>query len=261
MIFLKLGGSLITEKDKPETCRHATLQRLASEIAEAIDRKPDLRLLLGHGSGSFGHYAAARHATHLGAATPADWHGFAEVWRAAQHLHRLVIDALSASGLPTIGFPPSATAVCSEGKIHTMAIEPLQRTLEAGLLPVVHGDVSFDRKLGATILSTESIFTYLATRMRPNRILLAGLEAGVYAHYPASNEILTVLTKDLIPDLRIEGAHAPDVTGGMLGKIESALDIAHLDPSIEVRIFSGEEPGAVAAALMGASPGTLISSE
>lgn len=261
MIFLKLGGSLITEKDKPESCRHATLKRLATEISVAIDRNPKLHLLLGHGSGSFGHYAATRHGTHLGASSPSEWQGFTEVWQAAQRLNRLVLDALVAARLPVIAFPPSATALCVEGKIQTMSIEPLQRALDAELLPVVHGDVAFDRTLGATIVSTESVFAYLATHLRPNRILLAGIEPGVFAHFQVSDEILPKLTPDDILDLGIEGARAPDVTGGMLGKIEAAMDIAKLDPKIEVRIFSGEKQGEVAAALLGATPGTLISTK
>ena len=70
MIFLKLGGSLITDKARPETPRLDVLRRLVNEIAEARQAAPTLRLLIGHGSGSFGHAAAARHATHLGASNP-----------------------------------------------------------------------------------------------------------------------------------------------------------------------------------------------
>ena len=89
MIFLKLGGSLITHKDQPETARLDVLARLAGEIAEARRTFPEMRLLVGHGSGSFGHPMAARHGTHLGGD---NWTGFAEVWRSANRLNRLVVD-------------------------------------------------------------------------------------------------------------------------------------------------------------------------
>jgi isopentenyl phosphate kinase len=145
MIFLKLGGSLITDKSKPEAPRLVALRRLAGEIAEALQASPDLRVLIGHGSGSFGHQAAARHSTHKGAASPRAWRGFAEVWAAAGRLDRLVVDALREADLPVVAFPPSASAICESGQILEMAVEPIERAFEAGLLPVVAGDVAFDR--------------------------------------------------------------------------------------------------------------------
>ena len=49
MIFLKLGGSLITDKTGVEAARPAVLARLAAEIAAARAAQPGLPLLIGHG--------------------------------------------------------------------------------------------------------------------------------------------------------------------------------------------------------------------
>src|SRR5947199_245906 len=57
LLLLKLGGSLITEKARPETPRLEVIARLAGEIARA-SRETHCRLIVGHGSGSFGHVAA-----------------------------------------------------------------------------------------------------------------------------------------------------------------------------------------------------------
>ena len=72
-IFLKLGGSLITDKTQVETVRADVLTRLAAEIAQARRENTALRLVLGHGSGSFGHVAAARRGTRQGVADAEDW--------------------------------------------------------------------------------------------------------------------------------------------------------------------------------------------
>lgn len=258
MILLKLGGSLITDKHRPETSRPHVLSRLAQEIAQARQEQPELPLVVGHGSGSFGHTAAARHGTHLGASSAADWLGFAEVWAAAQRLNRLVIDALIEVGLPAIAFPPSASVTSDDGIMLDMAIEPIIEALENGLLPVVYGDVAFDCTRGATILSTEKVFAYLAEHLRPHRVLLAGLDPGVYANYPQSDEILSVVTEQDLLQITLEGAVAPDVTGGMVNKVQEAMALARTLPDLEVRIFSGEEPGTLTSALLGSSPGTLI---
>jgi isopentenyl phosphate kinase len=58
IVFLKLGGSLIKDKTQPYTSRPEMLAQVAGEIQSAKSDKADLRLVLGHGSGSFGHYAA-----------------------------------------------------------------------------------------------------------------------------------------------------------------------------------------------------------
>ena len=68
IIFLKLGGSLITDKDKAYTPRLDKLTELALEIKTVLDSTPDLLLILGHGSGSFGHTAAKKYGTRDGVA-------------------------------------------------------------------------------------------------------------------------------------------------------------------------------------------------
>jgi isopentenyl phosphate kinase len=55
LVFLKLGGSLITDKDTPRSPRRDVLARLAAEILYAHRQRPQMQLVIGHGSGSFGH--------------------------------------------------------------------------------------------------------------------------------------------------------------------------------------------------------------
>jgi isopentenyl phosphate kinase len=52
--FLKLGGSLITDKNEAHTHRPDVLARLGREIAAALEQDPSIKVVLGHGSGSFG---------------------------------------------------------------------------------------------------------------------------------------------------------------------------------------------------------------
>ncbi len=258
MIFLKLGGSLITEKSQPQTARPDVLERLAREIAEALCERPETALVIGHGSGSFGHSVAARFGTQRGAASPEEWLGFADVWAAANQLHRLVIDCLRQAHVPAIGFPPSASVSCEGGAVVEMASEPVQRALAAGLVAVVGGDVAFDRQSGATIVSTERVFAFLAQRLRPSRVLLAGIELGVFADHPADTTLMDVITDQDLSRVPLGGSEAPDVTGGMAEKVRLALQLARSLPELEVRIFSGEQPGLVRDALLGAKPGTLV---
>jgi isopentenyl phosphate kinase len=104
--FLKLGVSLVTDKTRAYTARHERLARLASEVRQALDAAPDLRLVVGHGSGSFGHWAARPHGTRQGVHTPAQWRGYAEV-AAAARLNRIVAAGAVAVGEAGKHFPPT----------------------------------------------------------------------------------------------------------------------------------------------------------
>ncbi len=234
------------------------LQRTAMEIAQAKAKNPNLRLLLGHGSGSFGHILAAQYTTNRGASTPSEWQGFSRVWASAQRLNRIVVDFLMNEDLPVMTFPPSASTICDAGSIQDMAYQPIIDAIEANLIPVVYGDVAFDSKQGAAIVSTETVFTFLAQHLQPSRVLIAGIEKGVYANFPESEKIHRSITSKDLEEIGLGGAQTTDVTGGMRGKVETALEIARLSSDIEVRIFSGEAPGSIENALLGAKPGTLI---
>lgn len=258
--FLKLGGSLITDKLQPRTPRRFTLQRLAQEIAAAVAQQPGLKLVIGHGSGSFGHHSAQKYGTRRGVRTPEEWKGFVEVWKDARELNQIVLDALLAAGLPVLAFPPSSSVLASAGRIHTWDTTLIQRALNQGLIPLVFGDVVFDRKRGGTILSTEEQFFYLAQVFNPARILLAGIEEGVWADYPQRTRILPLITPDNFASLAetLQGSAAPDVTGGMIDKVNNMLQLVAVIPGLEALIFSGNKPGGVQQALLGASPGTCI---
>jgi isopentenyl phosphate kinase len=260
LLFLKLGGSLTTDKLHPHTARPRVIARLVDEIRAWRAAEDGWQMVLGHGSGSFGHVAAKKHGTRQGVNSPAGWRGFAEVWQEAAQLNRLVMDALHAAGLPGVAFPVSGGAVAKDGQVAAWNLIPLTAALEAGLLPVVYGDVAFDQQRGGTILSTEDIFTHLARQLHPKRILLAGLDAGVYTDFPACTRLIAEITPQNWAEAApaLGGSAGTDVTGGMRGKVREMLTLAAEIPGLEVRIFSGKPPGAVSAALRGENLGTRI---
>jgi isopentenyl phosphate kinase len=258
--LLKLGGSLITVKTQPRTPRLEVLARLAEEIAIIWRQNPGFRLIIGHGAGSFGHVSAKKYGTRQGVHTPEEWLGFAEVWWDASALNRLVMEALREAGLPVIALPPSASLIARDGQVERWDLAPLKAALQARLLPVVFGDVIFDIQRGGTILSTEDLFTHLARQLQPNRLLLAGIEMGVWADYPANTQLVLEITPENLGEVApaLGGSAATDVTGGMASKVQEMLSLVQEIPGLEVLIFSGERPGLVQEALCGAQVGTVL---
>ncbi len=250
--FLKLGGSLITDKLREETARREVIRRAAREVAAALRERLGLRLVLGHGSGSFGHFVARRHRLLTG--TSPNWRGYAETGAAAARLNRLVVDLCLEEGLSAISLQPSASAVCRDGELVSLTLEPLVAVLRAGCVPVVFGDVAVDQVRGHTIISTEQIFAYLATRLRPTRIILAGEVAGVFTADPARDPAarrIPEITPATLPEVEAQlgGSAGVDVTGGMLTKVREMVALVERLPGLEVWIVSGAEPGAITRAL------------
>ena len=194
LVFLKLGGSLITDKHTPSTPRLDVIARAAEEIHVARRQDPDLLLVLGHGSGSFGHNAANKFGTRQGVKGAQEWQGFVEVWQQARALNSLVLEALHSTGQAAVSCPVSAGAMTADGAVQSWDLAPLKAAIDSNLIPVVYGDVTFDTVRGGTILSTEDIFKHLARQLQPPQILLAGLEAGVWEDYPTCSQLVETIT-------------------------------------------------------------------
>lgn len=260
LVLLKLGGSLITDKDIAYTPRLDKLKDLAQEIKTALDSNPGLTLILGHGSGSFGHVAAKKHGTRDGVSSREQWLGFTEVRFQAAELNRYVVKTLLEAGLSAMPFPPSAAMVSDKRKVTYHNIEPIRRALAAGLLPVVQGDVAFDETLGGTILSTEDVFSFLIEQFPTKRILLAGLEAGVWEDFPARTKLVKQIQLSDYEAMRsgIQGSASTDVTGGMKAKVEEMLSLIQKNNGLTAQIFAAEETGWLTRALQGENVGTLL---
>jgi len=260
LVFLKLGGSLITDKTRPYTPCPERLDDLAIQIASALHENANLRLVLGHGSGSFGHQAASKSGTREGVTGPEGWRGFAEVWYQASALDRLVVDALRRADLPAVTLSPLAMVSARDGQVSTWDLAPVESSLVNGLLPVIHGDVVFDEVRGGTILSTEDLFAALARSLHPERILLAGLEAGVWGDFPARRRLIGEITPQTFAEQAhgLGGSAGADVTGGMRAKVTEMLKLVEQVPGLEALIFSGEDPDNIRRALRGENPGTCL---
>ncbi len=260
LIFLKLGGSLITDKEKPYTARTEVIHRAAIEITEAMKANPNLQIILGHGSGSFGHYAAAESGIKEGCSSVGQWKAFQKVWFAAHELDDILIEELNKCSLPVISFPPSATVIAENKHIVSWDLVPIKHALEAGFVPVVFGDTVFDRIMGGIILSTEELFLHLIKDLRPDGILLAGKEKGVWRDFPKNTQMLDEISLGNYESFNsnILGSESIDVTGGMRKKVALMLEALRIESSLRIDIFSGEVPGNIFKALSGIRTGTKI---
>lgn len=264
VVFLKLGGSLITDKRVAETARPDVIAQMAATIAAVRARQPAMQLVVGHGSGSFGHVFGQRYGTRRGATTPAEWYGFAATGDAAARLNRIVTAALLAAEVPAWSIQPGVALRCADGRVVAGPEETVAVALARGVVPVVYGDVALDSVRGCTIASTEEIFERLADFLRPARIVLAGEVDGIFTADPfvdpAAQRIARITPADFDAIAGgLGGSHGVDVTGGMRAKVEQALAMVRSHPGLEIVVCSGLDGASLAAALAGEPAGTRIS--
>jgi isopentenyl phosphate kinase len=260
LVFVKLGGSAITDKTGQEAPDLPTIRQLAAELRSALDRAPGLRIIIGHGSGSFGHAYARRYGVHTGIAASGDWMGFALTAAAALRLNRIVVDQLLAAGVPALALQPSASLLSKQGALAEWDSRAVARALDHGLAPVIHGDVAFDTLQGSAIVSTEQLLIHLADTpdLRPDRIVLVG-ESGVYTADPRADpraeRIARIDAGNIAAVLRGAGAsHGVDVTGGMRAKVELMWRLVEATPGLAVQLI-GPAPGLLTRALLGEADG------
>jgi isopentenyl phosphate kinase len=249
LTLIKWGGSLITDKTSPETPRPEILRRLAEELVAAVRERPGT-VILGHGSGSFGHVAAQRHHLRGPLEEPLQRAGVAPVQGAAHRLHRMVVEALLAAGGQPYSYPAATALVAQEGQPEAVASEALELALELGMIPVTGGDVVMDRRWGAAVCSTEAILEALIPILRRPvaRILWLGETSGIL---DARGRTVPQVTADNLDAVRedLGDPRGTDVTGGINLRLGTAWRLAQRGiPSL---IAAGTEPGLLTRALAG----------
>jgi isopentenyl phosphate kinase len=255
---LKLGGSVITDKEKPLTPNLEAIERLADEIARANVSS----LIVVHGGGSFGHHIAKQYNLTAGYGDPVQVVGFSETHRAMTKLNSLVMEALISHNINAVVVQPSSCVVTKAGRIQSMERKPLKRMLNMGLVPVLYGDAVLDSEKGFAILSGDQLVSSLAINFGASRIIMGGDVDGLYTKDPKASKSARLVERVTLEELKfqkheIEGSKATDVTGGMLGKIRELVPA--LEQNIQALLVNAIKPLRVYKALRGEEvTGTII---
>lgn len=238
IIFLKLGGSLITHKEKPFSADIPTIKRLTQEIHEARKQKKFL-LVLGHGGGSFPHVPAFKYGLHLGMRKGDGARGFAETQDAASRLNRIVIKNLLDAGEDAVSVSPSSCVIARNGKPRDFFYQPMLSMLKQGILPVIYGDVVIDGVRGSAITSTEQLLSSFSSHVKPDKLIMATRVDGVYTANPNEDKrakMITHVNENNFGRVKLclSGSSSTDVTGGMAHKVCMLVDLANLGVSCEI---------------------------
>lgn len=242
IILIKLGGSVITDKTRPFCAKERTIRRLGREIADA-QKKYKGKLLIGHGSGSFGHTVASRYKTHKGLINRDSLKGAVLTSEAAIEINRIVMRNLVKIGLKVKSFAPASFIVAKGGKSQKVFSEPIRETLSTGVTPVIYGDVIGDTKMGFCIFSAEKVMQVLMKDLgkdyKIKKIVFCSDTDGVY---DSKGKTVPEITSKNIVELKkgIGETRGADVTGGMLHKVTQSLELSR-EYGVKTLIINGNK--------------------
>jgi isopentenyl phosphate kinase len=259
--ILKIGGSVITDKNGELAARTQEMNRLAEEIHKAGVKG----LVIVHGGGSFGHPSAQRYAIKDGLKEDSQKIGFSETHHVMTVLNGLFMDSLIWHAVPAVSVTPSSCIITENGRIKHFEDASVRALLKMGLIPVLYGDAVMDMKLGFTILSGDQLVSSLATRFNAERIVFGVDVDGLYDADPKIEKTARMF-RHLNPEelkglqARLCKPTACDVTGGMFGKVAELLSA--VERGIPVTIVNASKPGYLCMVLEGkAVESTVIEKE
>jgi len=253
---LKIGGSVITDKTCAETPRLEVMERIAGELSAW-----EGGLVLVHGAGSYGHpqvkdnggmavivrgdetarEAALRHARFIDI-----------VHSSVAKLNALFVDILCQAGVPAVGFHPLEIALQERGRLISLDTGVVSLALERGFVPVLHGDVVFDRAIGVSVLSGDQLTPFLARQLGVD---LVGVGTNVDGILDPQGKVVPEVNPSNFQEIKkwLGGGSGIDVTGGMAGKVEELLS-----QGVRARVFNASRKGVISSFLRGEKVGTLI---
>lgn len=257
-VVLKIGGSVITDKDGDLAAKTETINSLAEDIARARVEN----LIIVHGGGSFGHPTAQKYGIKDGFKQDGQKVGFAETHHVMTVLNGLVMDALVWHEIPAVSVTPSSCVITENGRIKQFDDAALRMLMKMGFTPVLYGDVTMDEKLGFTVLSGDQLVAYLALKFNACKIVMGVDCDGLYDVDPKTEKNAKFYPHLTLKELqavqsKLAKPTAADVTGGMFGKVSELIPA--IEKGIPVSIVNGTKTIRVYRALVNERvEGTLI---
>ena len=244
MILIKLGGSIITNKQKPLTPNLSAINKIAFQLKKI--KEP---IILIHGGGSFGHYWSIKYGMH---SKPAKYNrkGVSIVKNSMVELNKIILDSFLKHNLNPYCLPPAD--FMSGNKPDIKKIREIAKIAKAGLVPISFGDVMWYGKNKFYILSGDRIMGILSKVLKPRLSIFVLNVDGVYSD---------MKTKKLLREIKGEKTTITevgmDVTGGMNRKIKEAVSISK--SGINVFLVNGNKPDRIVnAVIKGKFEGTLF---
>lgn len=247
--ILKLGGSAITDKTTKCTPNIPVIQHAADQLSDYKDP-----LILIHGGGSYAHPFVTESKLTDGLRNNSQLYSVSETEFYLGQLTRIIYASLLRRRVFCVPLHPMSLATMDNGTVKEFPLDQIRRALRAGLVPLLHGDLVFDKSRGMGVLSGDRIASMLGLGLGDTRVLFGCDVDGVYPSNPKTERNVAIISeinpKNFAQAVRASKSPSEDATGGMQAKIGEALSLAKAGR--ECYVFNLSERNALRKILSGA---------
>ena len=241
LIIIKLGGSVITFKEKPLTPNYPTIEKMAKIVKQLRKR---YKIIVVHGGGSFGHYWSVKYDMHTQPFTYQD-EGVSRVQESMIKLNHIIVEKFISCGLKPFCIHASSFVLnnlpCKERVLDM--VEMIQKN---NIIPITYGDVIHTSKGNFSILSGDTLMNILSVNLNPKFSIFTTNVDGIYTTLKNGNLLSNIIVNEnneflTATDNKIEFSNMSfDVTGGMKRKISESINI--VQSGIPVYLINGLYP-------------------
>ena len=222
MIVIKLGGAAITDKARLSVINRRTIASTAKVLATHRD------YILVHGAGSFGHIPVHKYGLKGPIRSQRQLIGYAKTKASLLNLETELVSILAQEHVPVAPVAASSCLMADRGRIISQNFEMIASMLKLGLVPCIGGDLVQDISLGASVVSGDQIAVNLAMAFHAHTIIFGTNVDGLFTADPKlDHKARLISTLDIVKlqewAQRAGPANAPDVSGGMRGKLTEIL--------------------------------------
>jgi isopentenyl-diphosphate delta-isomerase len=238
IVLLKLGGSILTDKNKPFSLREDILDNCLNQII-----KSKKKLILIHGGGSFGHPLAKKYQLSQGLnnSIKDQSMGVSKTHEAMNQFNSIIVNKFIKKDFPAISIQPSNIFIQDFNEIHIKSIEPIEKLLDLDILPILYGDILLSKDISFSILSGDQIILNLCKSIKNyqiSKVIFAIEEDGIFINDNGNQKLALRLSSDDLASIDLSAlGQKIDVTGGIKGKLEKIEKIIQLN--IPVQIVNG----------------------
>ncbi|MEJ7640571.1 MAG: isopentenyl phosphate kinase [Candidatus Nitrosocosmicus sp.] len=242
LLIIKLGGSIITFKDKPLTPNYHAIEKLSGVIKEL---KKLYKIIIVHGGGSFGHYWSVKYDMHAKPSIYPD-EGVSRVNESMIKLNHMIIEKFISANLKPFSIHASSFVFndmeCSRDRI----MDVMDMIENNDIIPITYGNVVHTTKGNFSILSGDALMKILSINLNPLFSIFTTNVDGIYDSLGNGKVISNLLVGEnngllTNTDTNIEFTNMPfDVTGGMKRKLSESIDI--VKKGIPVYLINGFYP-------------------
>ncbi|WP_371802832.1 isopentenyl phosphate kinase [Candidatus Lokiarchaeum ossiferum] len=244
--IIKIGGSVITDKNIPFSLKEDVLDDLIDQI-----QKADQKCIIVHGAGSFAHPLAKKYRIVSGRNNEIEDQiiGLIKTHNGVAKLNSIILNKFLEKKIPAMPIQPSAVFYQKRfpsGNLITVLI----KLLDLKITPILYGDIIFGQENDFSIISGDKIIEEICKQFvdlkkppkyRIRKVIFCFDEDGLYIEdADKKKKLLSNIEHKKIDSIKFFNLGLKiDVTGGILGKLEETKKICKL--KIPVQLINGKQ--------------------